>query len=203
MSLTVQYQWQTRKSAFQMDIQRLKRDACLLFNKKLLFFFYAVLHSLLDQGSNSCPLHWEAQSLNHWTCQRSPISKFDIQNHHSSLGPPSPQSTSCSQALGGGGRGEGRLPFLHTCSDSVLLEKTLESPLDCKEIQPVNPKGNQSWILIGRTDAEAETPILWPPDVKSWLIWKDPDAGKNWRQEEKGKMRWLDGIIDSMDIEFE
>ena len=69
---------------------------------------------------------------------------------------------------------------------TVVLEKTLESPLDCKEIQPVHPKGNQSWIVIGRTDAEAETPILWPPDVKKWLIWKDSDAGKDWRQEEKG-----------------
>ena len=67
-----------------------------------------------------------------------------------------------------------------------MLEKTLESPLDNKEIQPVNPKGNQSWIFFGRTDAEAETPILWPPDAKSWLIWKDPDAGKDWGQEEKG-----------------
>ena len=67
-----------------------------------------------------------------------------------------------------------------------VLEKTLESPLDSKEIQPVHPKGNQSWMLIGRTDVEAETPILWPPDAKSWLIWKDPDAGKDWRQEEKG-----------------
>ena len=60
---------------------------------------------------------------------------------------------------------------------------TLESPLDCKEIQPVNPKGNQSWIFIGKTDAEAETPKLWPPEVKKWLIWKDPDAGKDWGQE--------------------
>ena len=67
-----------------------------------------------------------------------------------------------------------------------MLEKTLESPLDCKEIQSVNPKGNQPWVLIGRTDAEAETPILWPPDVKSQLIGKDPDAGKDWRQREKG-----------------
>ena len=69
---------------------------------------------------------------------------------------------------------------------TVVLEKTLESPLDCKEFQPVNPKGNQSWIFVGRTDAEAETPILWPPDARNWLIWKDPDAGKNWRREEKG-----------------
>ena len=72
------------------------------------------------------------------------------------------------------------------CFWTVVLEKTPESPLDSKEIQPVHPKGNQSWIFIGRTDAEAETPILWPPDVKNWLIWKDPDAGKDWRQEEKG-----------------
>ena len=69
---------------------------------------------------------------------------------------------------------------------TVVLEKTLESPLDCKEIQPVHPKGNQSWIFTGSTDAEAEIPILWPPDVKNWLIWKDPDTGKDWRQEEKG-----------------
>ena len=68
----------------------------------------------------------------------------------------------------------------------VMLEKTLESPLDYKENQPVNPKGNQSWIFIGRTDAEAETPILWPPDAKNWLVGKDPDAGKDWRREEKG-----------------
>ena len=72
------------------------------------------------------------------------------------------------------------------CFWTVVLEKTLESPLDCKEIQPVHPKGNQSWIFIGRTDAEAKTPILWPRDAKSWLIWKDPDAGKEWRQEGKG-----------------
>ena len=72
------------------------------------------------------------------------------------------------------------------CFWTVVLEKTLESPLDCKEIKPVNPKGDQSWILIGRADAEAETPTLWPSDMKNWLIWKDPDAGKDWRQEEKG-----------------
>ena len=67
-----------------------------------------------------------------------------------------------------------------------MLEKTLESPLDCKEIKPVSPKGNQYWILTERTDVEAETPVLWPPDAKSWFIWKDPDAGKSWGQEEKG-----------------
>ena len=84
---------------------------------------------------------------------------------------------------------------------TVVMEKTLESPLDCKEIKPVNPKGNQSWIFIGRTHAEAETPILWPPNAKNWLLGKDPDAGKDWGQEEKrmtedemvGWHHWLDG----------
>ena len=86
----------------------------------------------------------------------------------------------------------------------------LESPLDSKEIQPVHPKGNQSWIFIGKTDAEAETSILWPPDVKNWLTGKDPEAGKDWRQEKgmtedemvgwRQRMRWLDGITDSMDL---
>ena len=66
-----------------------------------------------------------------------------------------------------------------------MLEKTLESPWDYKEIQLVHPKGNQSWIFIGRTDTKAEAPVFWPPDAKNWLIWKDPDAGKDWRQEEK------------------
>ena len=88
------------------------------------------------------------------------------------------------------------------CFWTVVLEKTLESPLNCKEIQPVHPKGNQSWVFIGRTNAEAETPILWLPDTKDWFIWKDPDAGKDWRQEEKGmkRIRWLDGITDSTDM---
>ena len=72
------------------------------------------------------------------------------------------------------------------CFWTVVLEKTLESPLDCKEIQPVHPKGDQTWVFIGRTDVEAKTPIFWSPDVKSWLIWKDPGARKDWRQEEKG-----------------
>ena len=87
------------------------------------------------------------------------------------------------------------------CFWTVVLEKTLESPLNCKEIQSVNPKGNQSWIIIGRTDAEAEAPILWPHDPKSWLIGKDPDAGKDWRWGEKGMTEnemvgwrhWLNG----------
>ena len=79
------------------------------------------------------------------------------------------------------------------CFWTVVLEKTLESPLDCRVIQPVHPKGNQSWIFIGRTNVEAETPILWPPDAKNWLIWKDPDAGKDWGQEEKGTTE--DGMV--------
>ena len=79
------------------------------------------------------------------------------------------------------------------CFWTVVLEKTLESPLDCKEIKPINPKGNQFWIFIGRTDAQAETPILWASDVKKWFIGKDPNAGKDWRQEEKGTTE--DGMV--------
>ena len=97
-------------------------------------------------------------------------------------------------------RKEGWVPK-NWCFQTVVLEKTLEGPLDCKEIKPVNPKGNQSWIFIGRTDTEAETPILWPPDGKSRLIGKDNDAGKDWGQEEKratedeivGWHHWLSG----------
>ena len=81
---------------------------------------------------------------------------------------------------------------------TVVLKKTLESPLDYQEIQPVHPRGNQSWMFLGRTDTEAETPILWPPHAKSWPIWKDPDAGKDWRRQQR--MRWLDGITNSMDM---
>ena len=90
---------------------------------------------------------------------------------------------------------------MNWCFWTVVLKKTLESPLNCKKIQPVHPKGNQSWIFIGRTDVEAEVPIIWPPDVKHWLIGKDADAGKDWRQEQKGTTEeeivewhhWLDG----------
>ena len=86
------------------------------------------------------------------------------------------------------------------CFWTVVLEKTLESPLDSKEIQPVHPKGYQSWVFIGRTDAEAETPVLWPPHVTSWLIGKNPDAGSDWGRKRRGRqrMRWLDGITDLM-----
>ena len=83
------------------------------------------------------------------------------------------------------------------CFWTVVLEKTLESPLDCKEIQPVHPKGDQSWVFIAGTDTEAETPILWPPHVKNWLIGKDPDAGRDWGQEEKGTTEW-DGWMASL-----
>ena len=88
------------------------------------------------------------------------------------------------------------------CFWTVVLEKTLESPLDCKEIQTVHPKGNQSWVFIGRSDIKAETPILLPPDAKSWLIWKDPMLGKIEGRRRTGwqRMRWLDGIIDSIDM---
>ena len=89
------------------------------------------------------------------------------------------------------------------CFWTVVLEKTLESPLDCKEIQPVHSEGDQPWDFFGRTDAKAETPIFWPPHVKSWLIGKDPDAWKDWgRRRRRGwqRIRWLDGITDSMDM---
>ena len=88
------------------------------------------------------------------------------------------------------------------CFWTVVLEKILESPLNCKEIQIVYPKGHQSWVFIERTDVEAEMPTFWPPDAKSWLIWKDLDAGKGWGQEEKGltEDERLDGITDSMDM---
>ena len=96
---------------------------------------------------------------------------------------------------------EGWVPK-NCCFWTVMVEKILESPLDCKEIKPVNPKGNQPWIFIGKTDAEAETPTFWPPDTKSLLIGKDSDAGKDWMQKEEGApedKRW-DGITDSMDM---
>ena len=88
------------------------------------------------------------------------------------------------------------------CFWTVVLEKTLESPFYCKEIQPVHPKGDQSWMFIGRTDVEAETPILWPPDGKSWLIWKGLDAGKDEGRRRRGRqrMRWLDSMTDNMDM---
>ena len=98
-------------------------------------------------------------------------------------------------------------PLCNTYSENwwfytVGLEKTLKSPLDCKEIKPVNPKGNQSWIFNGKTDAEAETPILWPSDVKSWLVGKDPELGKieEGRRRGQQRMRWFDGTTNSTDI---
>ena len=90
------------------------------------------------------------------------------------------------------------------CFWTMVLEKTLESPLDCKEIQPVHPKGDQSWMFIGRTDVEVETPVFWPPDAKSWLIRKDLKLGKIEGRKRRGqrRMRWLDGITDSMDMNW-
>ena len=92
------------------------------------------------------------------------------------------------------------------CFWTVVLEKTLESPLDFKEVQPVHPKGNQSWVFIGRTDAKSETPVLWPPYVKSWLIGKDSDAGRDWGQEEKGttedEMAWWHHWLDGREFEW-
>ena len=98
---------------------------------------------------------------------------------------------------------EGRAPK-NWCFQPMVLETTLESPLDCKEIKPVNPKGNQSWIFIGKTDVQAEAPMLWPPDVKNWLTGKDPEARK-WKTEGRRRrgqqrMRWLDGITNSLDM---
>ena len=88
------------------------------------------------------------------------------------------------------------------CFWTMVLEKTLESPLDCKEIQPVHSLGDQPWDFFGRNDAKAETPVLWPPHAKSWLIGKDSDAGRDWGKRRRGRqrMRWLDGITDSMDV---
>ena len=88
------------------------------------------------------------------------------------------------------------------CFWTVVLEETLESPLDCKEIQPVHSKGDQSWVFIGRTDVDVETPVLWPPDAKSWLIWKDLMLGRIEGRRRRGRqrMRWLDGIADSMEM---
>ena len=88
------------------------------------------------------------------------------------------------------------------CFWTVVLEKTLESPLDCKEIQPVHSEGDQPWVFFGRNNAKAETPVLWPPHVKSWLTGKDSDAGRDWGRRRRGRqrMRWLDGITDSMDV---
>ena len=95
-----------------------------------------------------------------------------------------------------------KLSAKNRCFWTVVLETTFESPLNCKEIKWVNPKGNQSRILIRRTNVEAEAPIFWPPDAKNWPIRKNPDAGKDWREEEKGqqRMRWMDGITNSMDM---
>ena len=126
------------------------------------------------------------------------------QRHHFADKGPSSQSYGFSSShvwIGELNHKEGWVPK-NWCLWIVVLEKTLESPLDSKEIKPVSPKGYQPWMVIGRTDAEAEALILWPADVKSWLTGKDPDAGKDWRQSRRGqqRMRWLDSITDSIDM---
>ena len=122
------------------------------------------------------------------------------QRHHFADKGPSSQSCGLSSNHAGMwelNHKEGSMPK-NWCFQTVVLQRTLESPLDSKEIKPVNPKGNQPWIFIERTDGEVEAPILGLPDVKSWLIGKDPDAGKDWRQERKGDNRGWDGWIASL-----
>ena len=155
-------------------------------------------HSALS----SSILHWKGSSHTWGFPQFTP---YIFRSHfytaaHSSLHPASFCTPSSHEEMWEIDHKEGWV-LKNWCFQIVVLEKTLESPLDCKEIQPVHPKGNQSWIFIGRTDAEAEVPILWPPDAKSWLTGKNPDAGRDWGQEEKGTTEdemagwhcWLDG----------
>ena len=128
------------------------------------------------------PPSFGAQSPSHWTKREVPISSFlDFL--------PSLVTTFSHVWMWELDYKESWVPK-DRCFWTVVLENTLDSPLDCKEIQPVHPKGDQSWVFIGRTDAEAETPILWPPDAKSWLIGKDPDAGRDWGQVKKGMTGW-------------
>ena len=145
---------------------------------------YSCLENPLDRGAWQATVYWVAKSQTQLKWQHKCTHGFSS-NHvrmwemdHKGWGPK------------------------NRCFLIVVLEKTLKSPLASKEIKPDNPKGNQPWISIGRTDAEAEAPVLWPPDAKSWLIGKDPDAGKDWKQKEKrvSADEMLDSITDSMDI---
>ena len=143
-------------------------------------------------------LPWNLKILSHWKkSYYQPLQHIKTQRHYFVNKGPSSQSYSFSSSHVWMWELDykGSWVLENRCFWTVVLEKTLESHLDYKEIQLVSPKGNQSWIFIGRTDVEAEASILWPPDVKNWLIWKDPDAGKDWRREDElvGWHHWLDG----------
>ena len=132
---------------------------------------------------------WNKKALTPWKkSYNQPRQHIKKQRHYFAHKGPSSQgySFSSSHVWMWGLNHEENQTLKNWCFWTVVLEKTLESPLDCKEIQLVHRKGDQSWVFIGRTDVEAETLILWPPDTKNWLIWRDPDAGRNWGQEEKG-----------------
>ena len=158
-------------------------DEC---NCAVVWAFFGI--ALLWDWNENCGHCWVFQICWHFECSTFTASSFRIWNSSTEI--PSPPLALFIVML----------PKVHLTSHlrmsgsrwviilswwTVVLEKTLENPLDCKDIQPVHPKGDQAWVFIGRTDVEAETPILWPPDAKSWLIWKNPDAGKDWGQEEK------------------
>ena len=145
--------------------------------------------TLVSWAPNNCRWRlqpWNSKTLASWKKnEEQPRQHIKKQKHHFDYKSPSNQSTGFSSSLVWMWEFDHKESWVpkNWCFSTVLLEKTLESPLDCKKIKPVNPKGNQSWIFTGRTDDEAEAPILWPPDAKNWLIWKAPDAKKDWRHE--------------------
>ena len=150
-------------------------------NSVRLFFFFC-------GGAPISLQPWNKKTLTHWNKNYDqPGEHIKKQRHYFANKSPSSQryGFSSSHVWMWELDGEESWVLKNWCFWTVVLEKTLESPLVCKEIQPVHPKGDQSWVFIGRTDVKAETPILWPPDAKNWLIGKDPDAGKDWEQEEK------------------
>ena len=166
-----------------------------------------MLHSWAPEITVDSDCSHEIKTFAHWKeTYDKPRQHIKKQRHHFANKGPHSQSYGFSSShawMWETDYKEGRA-LKNGCFWTVVLEKTLESPLDCKEIKPLNPKGNQPWMFIGRTDAEAEVLILWSPDVKSQLNGKDPDAGKDWRQKEKrtGRMRYLDSIIYSMDMNW-
>ena len=176
-----------------------KGKAKVLPRTSPLFFFFFFLHSFRYHNKAVSTI-WSKRSKYHYDQTRQ---HFKKQRHYFVNKVPSSQSYGFSSSHVWMWELDYKESWgqKYWCFWTVVLEKTLESPLDCKEIHPVHPKGCQSWILIGRTDAEAETPILWSSDVKNWLIWKDPGAGKDWRQKEKWTTEdemvvwhhWLDG----------